>query len=167
MKHYRYLKWLVNIIYYFHVLSLTGLIVVLAYNGTQSIKIPSLANNDEQFVLSYLIFGATIISYLMLLVGLFYFKKSFKYTKPKEVFSETMIKPLYKSGIFFIISSIVIISIQVLIWLLNASNGLINFAYSEKTIFPLFTLIIGLFFMLQSNVIKQAIDYKSENDLTI
>jgi len=42
-----------------------------------------------------------------------------------------------------------------------------DYTQEEDILFPLFTLTIGIFFMIQSNALKIASGLKSENDLTI
>jgi hypothetical protein len=54
-----------------------------------------------------------------------------------------------------------------MVFIIRLTNNKLQFTYDENTQFSVFEIIIGLFFIIQSNTIKKAKELKQENDLTV
>ncbi len=78
-----------------------------------------------------------------------------------------VIENLKRSGNMFSIAGVFLMVTYAIFWLSRLSLGTIKLTYGTNLMIPLFLIIIGLFFILQSNALFKAKSIKEENDLTI
>lgn len=100
--------------------------------------------------------------FLVLLIAVYYLKKSMKDLVNGVYFSEKVIKSFRSLGVLLVVMSIIeFIAILVLEILIN-SELLIKLDSSN-----LFYFVLGLFFMFLSEIFQKGRTMKEENDLTI
>jgi hypothetical protein len=102
--------------------------------------------------------------YLVLLRGLFFLRKTARKLLQNKIFTRYVAYSTMISGYHFIIAGILLFLMK-----LSANLFQLNFESIPKSfsVTPIFLLMVGLFFILQSEILLKAIDIKGENDLTI
>ena len=78
-----------------------------------------------------------------------------------------IIKCLKISGTHFLLAGVMFVVIMILGWIGKLREGLFEFVYDINLMVPLFLMIIGLFFMIQSEALLVAKNFKEENELTV
>jgi len=114
---------------------------------------------------AYLIFK--IGSWFVFLLGIYQLKKGARPLLNNQFFSQNVFKRLKKSGVLLIWSSVLNFMGIGIYFFQIYEQQISDYTQEEDILFPLFTLTIGIFFMIQSNALKIASGLKSENDLTI
>ena len=84
-----------------------------------------------------------------------------------KYFSKQIIKCLKISGTHFLLAGVMFVVIMILGWIGKLREGLFEFVYDINLMVPLFLMIIGLFFMIQSEALLVAKNFKEENELTV
>ena len=82
-------------------------------------------------------------------------------------FSENIIENLKKSGNLFLLTGIISFALFFIIWLNKLYGGKFELIYDSNLLIPLFLTIIGMFFIIQSNTLVLAKNFKKENELTV
>jgi len=84
-----------------------------------------------------------------------------------KYFSKQIIRSLKISGTHFLLAGVMFMVIMILGWIGKLSEGLLEFVYDVNLMVPLFLMIIGLFFIIQSEALLVAKNFKEENELTV
>ncbi|GGG93903.1 hypothetical protein GCM10011416_08940 [Polaribacter pacificus] len=128
----------------------------------------------------YLMPSIAIINYVLLILAIFFLKKSVSSFLKSDFYSERVTKNLQKGGSLFIFIGVSTITIQFFsaIYIQNIANDMIggqyNFLIRWSNILAaaidlksIIAIIIGLFFLLFSKIFENSRVLKQENDLTI
>lgn len=67
----------------------------------------------------------------------------------------------------FLCTGILSFLLMILLWIAKLYNGKLELTYDLNFMIPLFLMIIGLFFMIQSRTLVLAKNFKEENELTV
>lgn len=127
-------------------------------------------DNKDFFIKSFFI--AIWIMYIIYFVAIFIFNLSVRDFEKKKFIHSNHIKRFQWIGILFIFNYLVSALIKQFIIIRKTDDPIeVAFIFSEKisTEFqtPLGGLLIGLFFLVFSQVFKEALKQKQENELTI
>ena len=163
MKNITLFKKLVDILFFLHVL---GLIAVILSIPFEIININEVYI-EEWTLLYWFAFFIVLIIYVIFLRGLYFLKKMAGFLMPDNYFSEKIITSLKKSGIHFLLTGILVLIFIVGLWLSKLTKGSLEIRYDSNVIISLFLMIIGIFFIIQSNTISIAKEIKEENELTV
>ncbi|HLV92711.1 MAG TPA: DUF2975 domain-containing protein [Aequorivita sp.] len=167
----RVLKLLIDALFILLCLGLSGFIFILPFEiySTRivSVQVKSFEELNNLPFLYWLGIILSIITYILFLIGLNYLKKTTNFFIRNTFFHNTIIKCLKRSGMFFILSAIVLSIAYIIAWMLEASKGHIKLILGTNIMIPLFLCIVGLFFILQSEILDRAKSFKDENDLTV
>ncbi len=163
MKNTILLKRLVDIIYFLHFIGLIGIVIVLFLGN---FTMDQIEHNDSS-ILFWILAALGLVIYVVVLISLHYLRKVSKNLLIDRKFSTAIITNLRKSSIHFLADGGLLIFLMLTLWVGNFFNGKIEFVYDLKLITSLFLMIIGLFFIIQSNTLSLAKDMKEENELTI
>lgn|SRR5690554_196491 len=111
--------------------------------------------------------GLSIATYTFFLIGLNYLRKTANRFISSVFYSIEIIRNLKLSGIFFLLSAVVLAFTYIVAWGIDVSEGHIKLVLGTNVMIPMFLCIVGLFFILQSKVLNQARLFKEDSDLTI
>lgn len=117
--------------------------------------------------LYWMVIGLSILTYILFLIGLNYLRKTANHLISTSFYTINITKNLKRSGVFFIISAIIMALAYVLVWGIDVSKGDIRLVLGTNVMIPLFLCIVGFFFILQSKVLDQARLFKEDSNLTI
>lgn len=159
-------KTLIDVLFFLLCLGLLS-VVFLAPTGfaSRSMENKEVENWD---VFSWLLLIFSVISYVALLIGIKHLRSASRYMMHQNKFHPKTAILLKKSGQFLIFSSLVGYAIFIVIFFLKLFlDAKFQLILDNSAFLQLFTTIVGLFFILQSEVLQNAADYKEENDLTI
>ena len=132
------------------------------------IEINEINGNDERWsLLAISISCISILTCIVFLRGEYYLRKMARHLLTHKYFSKHIIKCLKISGTHFLLAGVMFVVIMILRWIDNLRVGLFEFVYDTNLMVPLFLMIIGLFFMIQSEALIVAKNFKEENDLTV
>ena len=160
MKQNILFKTLIDLLFFIQCFGLIGVIVILPSNlGTVS--------QAEVQVVNLNFNHWCIFSYILFFIGLYYLRKMARNQLSNRPYKNSVSTNLKKSGSFFIANGLLSILIIVMVFIIRLTNNKLQFTYDENTQFSVFAIIIGLFFIIQSNTIKKAKELKQENDLTV
>lgn len=104
---------------------------------------------------------------MLFLIGLYYLRKMARNQLSNRLYENSVSINLKKSGAFFIANGVLSILAILIVFIIRLTNNNLQFTYNENAQFSVFAIIIGLFFIIQSNTIKKAKELKQENDLTV
>jgi len=165
MKRNILFKTLIDTLFFLQCFGLLGAIFILPNNiGTISQANILLENWN---VTHWVIFILSTIGYLLFLIGIYFLRKMAKNYLSNKPFSINIIQYLKKSGQYFILYGMVTIVIIIIQFLEKLFNSSMQFSYDLSVQMSVLSLIIGLFFTLQSNTLINAKKLKEENDLTV
>jgi len=164
-------KTLIDILFILHCAGLIGFIFILPF-GIFSINIAdvSVTGYEELTrlpILYWVGIAFSFLSYVILLFGLYYLRRTAKYVLKNNFIKTQVIENLKRSGKMLTLAGVFLITTYIIFWLSKLSLGSIKLTYGTNVMIPLFLIIIGIFFMLQSNALLKAKLVKEENDLTI
>ena len=171
MKTNRVLKTLIDILFILHCVGLIGFLFILPF-GIFSINIAeapvtSYKELTELPILYWMGIALSFLSYIIFLFGLYYLRRTANYVLNNNFMQIQVIENLKRSGNMFSIAGVFLMVTYAIFWLSRLSLGTIKLTYGTNLMIPLFLIIIGLFFILQSNALFKAKSIKEENDLTI
>lgn len=168
MKKEFLFKLLIDIIYFISFLGIMTIIIFVPFlifsENRFKIEVINL-KTDSLTLTHWLVIIVMIIGYIMFFKGIFHIRRVARFLLTKKYFSLEVILNLKNSGKAFLYSGLLYIAISIVVSITKLFEGnlVINFSF----ITPLFITSIGLFFILQSNVLKLAKGLKEENALTI
>lgn len=109
-----------------------------------------------------------VFIFTLFVKGIWHLKKSAHFFLNQDFYQAKNIQHLNSSGKSFVFSGLLFALYYIIEWIFNIiALGHFNLGLNTEYIPPIFMIIIGIFLMIQSQVIKQAKTYKDENDLTI
>lgn len=158
-------KTLVDILYYLHFIGLLNVIIVLPFGV---VFINQVDMNVMDWSLFYwFILIISLVSYIIFLRGLYYLRKMARFLLSNNYFSGEISSNLKKSGRHFVIAGIILFCLSTVIWINLLSGNQIKLIHDTNLLVPFFLMIIGLFFIIQSDSLFLAKNIKEENDLTV
>ncbi len=165
MKKTILFKTLVDILYYLHFLGLLGMFLIIPFD-VMNINQVNLKIEDWNFF-HWLILLVSIIVYIIFLRGLYFLRKTAKFLLFNNHFSKDLSTSLNKSGNHFLITGLFSFLLMIAFSIFKITQGKIELIHNFNSMTPLFLMIIGLFFIIQSKTLEIAKNYKEENELTV
>ena len=166
MRHTKLFKTLIDILYYVLCLGL----FVLLFLGPKGLNSIAQENKfvQEWDVISWLILVMSTVAYVLLIIGVKYLKNVASIMTNSISFGPSVQINLRKSGKFLIFSSLLNYLTFALIFVkqivLDISTEI---TFDNNLLLQIFITIVGLYFIIQSDILKMTFNLKSENDLTI
>jgi hypothetical protein len=165
MKQNILFKTLIDILFFLQCFGLLGAIFILPTNiGTISQANMSL---ETWNIIHWIIFALSTLGYLLFLIGIYFLRKMARHYLSNKPFSINIIQCLKKSGQYFILHGMVTIGVIIIQFTEKLFNSTMKFTYDVNVQMSILTIIVGLFFIIQSNTLINARKLKDENDLTI
>jgi hypothetical protein len=164
MKRSILFKTLVDILFMAQVVGFIGVIFFIP-SGVLRINMIDLPVSEWTFVF-WLILLLSLIGYIVFVMGLFHLRKVARHLLSNRYFDVTVVEHLKYSGRYFVISGMVSFVISLIIWVIKITMKTLAL-YDSDIITSLFIITIGLFFIIQSEVIMNAKTFKEDSDLTI
>jgi Protein of unknown function (DUF2975) len=157
-------KTLIDILFIFQGVGILGAFIIIPFGIT---KIDQVNVGIEKWsALFWILLIIGIIAYGMFMIGLFYLRRVGRYLLSKRYFTTHVVSNLKKSGLFLIFSGITGFIGFIIIWVIKINTNHITI-YNIDIALLFFISIIGLFFIIQSDILLSAKSFKEENDLTI
>lgn len=166
MKKIELFKLLIDILYYGLCLSILSLLFIAPFGFT-------LIGMEEQEVLkwdifSWLIVLISFIAYIILIIGIKHLRTSAKHMIIKGQFFNKIPITLKKSGKALVLSSLFNYLMYALIFIKQLfMNNEFSMLLDNNVLLQMILTIVGLFFILQSDLLIIASNLKQEQDLTI
>ena len=165
------LKLLIDTFFIILCLGILGFIFILPF-GIFTTKIADVEfQGTEGYwnlpVLYWVGIGLSILAYIIFLIGLNHLRRTANLFMSKSFFSLEITRNLKRSGLFFVISGIIVSIVFIVLWAIENSDGETRIVLGTDIMIPLFLCIVGFFFMLQSKILDQAKVFKEDSNLTI
>ena len=158
-------KTLVDILYILHFLGFLGVLFIIPFGVININQVNSQLGEWNLFF--WLITFISFIAYLIFLRGLYFLRRMARFLLSNKYFSVNIIQNLKKSGSCFIYAGIISFILVVAIWVSDLYGIQFELLYDVNLFIPLFLIIIGMFFIIQSNTLNLAKNFKDENELTV
>ena len=165
MKKTILFKTLVDILYFLHFIGLLGIILILPF-GIVNINQANISVEDWSFF-NWIIVIISLTTYIIFLGGLYYLRKMARFLLSNKHFSNLIISNLKKSGTHFLLTGVLSLFLIILLWINKLYDGKLELVYDINFMIPLFLMIIGMFFIIQSKTLLLAKNIKEENELTV
>ena len=165
MKKSFLFKSLVDYLYFLNIGGFLLLLIFIPFGLVESIQING--SDEDWSVLVVSISCISVLTYIVFLRGVYYLRKMARHLLTNKYFSKQIIKSLKTSGTHFLLAGIMFIIIMILGWIGKLSEGHFELVYDVNLMIPLFLMIIGLFFIIQSETLLLAKNFKEENELTV
>ena len=157
-----------SLVDYLYILNVGGFLLLLITISFGFVEINEIKGSDEDWsVLAISISCVSALTCIVFLRGVYYLRKIARHLLTNKYFSKQIIKYLKISGTHFLLAGVMFVVIMILGWIGKLREGLFEFVYDINLMVPLFLMIIGLFFMIQSEALLVAKNFKEENDLTV
>ena len=157
-----------SLVDYLYILNVGGFLLLLITISFGFVEINEIKGSDEDWsVLAISISCVSVLTCIVFLKGVYYLRKMARHLLTNKYFSKQIIKYLKISGTHFLLAGVMFVVIMILRWIGKLRVGLFEFVYDTNLMVPLFLMIIGLFFMIQSEALLVAKNFKEENDLTV
>ena len=157
-----------SLVDYLYILNVGGFLLLLITISFGFVEINEIKGSDEDWsVLAISIICVSVLTCIVFLKGVYYLRKMARHLLTNKYFSKQIIKYLKISGTHFLLAGVMFVVIMILRWIGKLRAGLFEFVYDTNLMVPLFLMIIGLFFMIQSEALLVAKNFKEENDLTV
>ncbi len=166
MKHTKLFKNLISFLFYILCL---GFLVILFYGplGFNSIAQENREVQQWDFI-SWLLLSISAIAYVFLIIGVKYLKNMAKEMSHLGSFGLSIQYNLKQSGKYLIISSLLNYLTFALIFIKQLIiDGEVQVIFDNNILLQIILTITGLFFIIQSDILKLSNNLKKENDLTI
>jgi hypothetical protein len=166
MKHTKLFKNLINILFYILCL---GFLVILFF-GPLGFNTIAQENRDVQHwdFISWLLLSISAIAYVFLIIGVKYLKNMAKEMTDLGSFDLAIQYNLRQSGKCLIISSLLNYLTFALIFIKRlVLDSELEVIFDNNILLQIILTITGLFFIIQSDILKLSNNLKTENDLTI
>ncbi|WLD22715.1 DUF2975 domain-containing protein [Flavobacterium dauae] len=182
MKTLHLLSLIINILFYslFGIGILSFALLIFIFLGYELGIQTTFVFSDKNKLPMYLFLLSLFIFYASYVYSLFLFKKNIDSFIKLQLFTNQVIRNFKVMGIIYLAGYLIsILSKSILPFYFNDLEGYVGVDYNENSLtnlfdFPLNGLIIGLFFLVLSQVFQIAkfqkeenIELKQENDLTI
>ena len=157
-----------SLVDYLYILNVGGFLLLLITISFGFVEINEIKGSDEDWsVLAISISCVSALTCIVFLRGVYYLRKIARHLLTNKYFSKQIIKYLKISGTHFLLAGVMFVVIMILGWIGKLREGLFEFVYDTNLMVPLFLMIIGLFFMIQSEALLVAKNFKEENELTV
>lgn len=157
-----------SLVDYLYILNVGGFLLLLITISFGFVEINEIKGSDEDWsVLAISISCVSALTCIVFLRGVYYLRKIARHLLTNKYFSKQIIKYLKISGTHFLLAGVMFVVIMILRWIGKLRVGLFEFVYDTNLMVPLFLMIIGLFFMIQSEALLVAKNFKEENELTV
>ena len=157
-----------SLVDYLYILNVGGFLLLLTTISFGFVEINVIKGGDEHWsLLAILISCVSVLTCIVFLRGVYYLRKMARHLLTNKYFSKQIIKYLKISGTHFLLAGVMFVVIMILRCIGKLRAGLFEFVYDTNLMVPLFLMIIGLFFMIQSEALLVAKNFKEENDLTV
>lgn len=166
MKHTKLFKNLISFLFYFLCL---GLLVILFFGplGFNTIAQENREAHQWNFI-SWLLLSISATAYVFLIIGVKYLKNMANEMTKQGSFDFPIQYNLRQSGKYLIISSLLNYLTFALIFIKQLIlDSEVQVIFDNNIIFQIILTITGLFFVIQSDILKLSNNLKRENDLTI
>ena len=157
-----------SLVDYLYILNVGGFLLLLITISFGFVEINVIKGGDEHWsLLAISISCISVLTCIVFLRGVYYLRKIARHLLTNKYFSKQIIKYLKISGTHFLLAGVMFVVIMILRWIGKLRVGLFEFVYDTNLMVPLFLMIIGLFFMIQSEALLVAKNFKEENELTV
>ena len=157
-------KTLIDILFIFQGFGILGAFLIMPFGVTKINQIN--LDVSEWSVTYWSLLVLSLIAFIVFITGVFFLRKVGRYLLSNQYFAIEVIDNLKKSGRFFIYTGIISFSVFVISWIVKFNSGNVSL-YNTDVVLPLFITIVGLFFLIQSDVLMVSKGAKEDNDLTI
>lgn len=157
-------KTLVDILFIFQAIGVIALFFVVPF-GKSRISIMDIPEGEMTWIY-WLVLLISLIGYVLFVMGLYHLRKMARHLLSKKYFDLVVVNHLKKSGNYFVATGIFAFVTFLSWWLVNLTVGNVSF-YDSDVMISLFMIMIGLFFIIQSEVILNAKNFKEDSELTI
>ena len=164
MKRNILFKTLVDLLFIAQVIGFIGIIFVVP-SGVMRINridFPVLEWTWDNWAILFL----SVVSYIVFVKGLFHLRKVARHLLANRYFDLTVVNHLRKCGRCFVLAGIASFIVFMIVWLVRITVDKIT-AYDSDFMISLFIATIGIFFIIQSEVIMNARSFKDDSELTI
>ncbi len=165
------LKFLIDFLFIVLCLGILGFIFILPFGvfttKIADIEFQGLDGYWNLPVLYWIGIGLSILTYILFLIGINYLRKTANQFISKSFYSIKTSKDLRFSGVFLVLSALILTLTYLMFWLMDVSGGSVKLILGTDVMIPLFLCIVGFFFILQSKVLEQARLFKEDSNLTI
>ncbi|MEX2350511.1 MAG: DUF2975 domain-containing protein [Flavobacteriaceae bacterium] len=158
-------KTLVDILYILHFIGLIGMLLILPFGRVNINKVNMNVEDLTLFYCFVVIVG--ILIYIIFLRGLYYLRKTARFLLSNKYFSEQIITNLKKSGNHFLLTGVILLALYAILWIYKLYGGELELVYGTNLLISLFLMIIGMFFIIQSDTLALAKNINEENELTV
>ena len=108
----------------------------------------------------------SFINYVVFVMAFFHLRKVARRLISNNYFDVVVVSHLKKSGHYFVLTGIIGLLLFLAFWLIELSSNKLTL-YQSDFMVALFVTTIGLFFIIQSDVIRNAKHFKDDSELTI
>ena len=165
MKKSFLFKSLVDYLYFLNIGGFLLLLIFIPFGLVESIQING--SDEDWSVLVVSISCISVLTYIVFLRGVYYLRNMARHLLTHKYFSKQIIRSLKISGTHFLSAGVMFMVIMILGWIGKLSEGHFELVYDVNLMIPLFLMIIGLFFIIQSETLLLAKNFKEENELTV
>ncbi|RXJ52725.1 DUF2975 domain-containing protein [Gelidibacter gilvus] len=164
MKRNILFKTLVDVLFIFQFIGVITLVIVMPFGDTkiQMIDQPVV----EWSWALWLVLILSFLTYIIFILGLYHLRKVARYLLVNKYFDLIVVNHLKRSGLYFVVTGIFSLVLLLMVWLVKIMTGKIALYDSDITL-SFFIITIGLFFIIQSDVILNAKNFKDDSELTI
>jgi len=157
-------KTLIDILFIFQGFGILGAFLIMPF-GVTNINQMDL-NLIQWNVMDWSLLILSVLAFIFFMIGVLFLRKVGRYLLSNQYFAIEVVNNLKISGRLFICTGIISLSVFIISWIvkLNSDKALL---YYTDVVLPVFITIVGLFFIIQSDVIMVSKETKEENDLTI
>ncbi|MEP2056292.1 MAG: DUF2975 domain-containing protein [Maribacter litoralis] len=166
MRYTELFKSIIDILFYALCLGL----LVLLFLGPLGLNSMAQENKliQEWDVISWLILAISTLAYILLIIGVKYLKNVAGIMTKSISFGPSVQINLKKSGKSLIFSSLLNYLTFALVFVKQLTiNVPVEITFDNNLLLQIFITIIGLYFIIQSDILKMSYNLKQENDLTI
>jgi hypothetical protein len=157
-------KTLIDILFIFQGFGILGAFLIMPFGVTKINQIN--LDVSEWSMIYWSLLVLSLIAFIGFILGVFFLRKVGRYLLSNQYFAIEIINNLKSSGRFFIYSGVISFSVLVISWIIKFNYGNV-LLYNTDIVLPIFITIVGLFFIIQSDVLLVSKNAKEYNDLTI
>lgn len=170
MRKIYFLRAVLEFMLYFLIIGGVGLLIATPFILIDSdwgvpIKINGVVNSSFDSVYSKIGLVVSVLSYFLFVYAIYLFKKTINLFIKGKIFDDQVILNLNRIGKIFIIVTLITNGLEFILKVTTTQKAelMINSGFDSF----LFTISIGLFFIIMSEVFKISKKIKEENELTI
>ena len=164
MKRNILFKTLVDILFVFQAVGIIGLLIVMTF-GVSKINMMDLPVGEWTWMY-WVILVISVTGYVFFVIGLFHLRKVARYLLSNKYFDLIVVTHLRKCGNYFVATGVFSLISFLSIWIVKLTMSKISL-YDADVMFPIFIMMIGIFLIIQSEVILNGKNFKDDSKLTI